>query len=145
MKAWLMMVLVLLASTLVAEPVKFILGPIVTAQQSQPGSYWLQLAALKKAPDLQQMQSRYPGLTLALHSDDRGLNRLLAGPYANYQMARQQLRSNNLKAIIRYAPGGMPTALQKMQAECATAASPGQCACCLHIRNGELVDYLPGK
>jgi len=143
------------------------LGPVVKKQQSQAGSYWIQLVAVKKAEAVDRVKKANPDLNIAYHTDNNGLKRVLAGPYATYDEADTAKRKmGKSKAFVRFikhqfqppvAQPPKPVAsasanpvksyIEREKEECAESVSQQQagehaeCVCCLHIRNNTLIRH----
>ena len=86
-----------------AASVEVALGPVVKEQQSQAGSYWVQLVAVKKAEAVDRVKKENPQLNIAFHTDKNGLIRVLAGPYANDKEADvAKSKMGKSKAFVRF-------------------------------------------
>jgi len=159
--------LVFFAQCLSAASVEVALGPVVKKQQSQEGSYWVQLVAVKKAEAVNRVKKENPQLNIAFHTDKNGLKRVLAGPYATFEEAdfakRKMGKSKAFIRFIKHNPevqkSQQPQATDQASAnpvksfieaekqECAKAATQPQtenntdCPCCLHIRNNTLIRH----
>lgn len=161
------LVLAVFSQWLSAASTEVALGSVVKKQQPQEGSYWIQLAAVKKSDAVDRFNKANPGLTIAFHTDKNGLKRVLAGPYDSYKQADSAKRKmGKAKAFVRFIKN-QPVAQKNQQSkpakndpvnpvksfidkekqECAEAATKQQsaenaeCVCCLHIRNNTLIRH----
>ena len=161
------LVLVFFSQWLSAASVQMALGPVVKQQQSQDGTYWIQLAAVKKADAVDRVKKANPRLNIAFHTDENGLKRVLAGPYASYEQADSvKKKIGKAKAFVRFiknqeeaqkvqepkppknnTENPVKAFIDQEKQECAEAATQQQsgdneaCACCLHIRNNTLIRH----
>ena len=86
-----------------AASVQVALGPVVKKQQAQSGSYWVQLAAVKQMDGVERIRKSNPGLKIAFHTDNKGLKRVLAGPYESFRQAdTARVRMGKGNAFIRF-------------------------------------------
>jgi len=163
----LFLIMVIFSQWLVAASAEVVLGPVVKQQQSLDGSYWIQLAAVKKADAVDRVKKANPDLNIAFHTDKNELKRVLAGPYATYDQADSVKRKmGKAKAFIRFiinqpvaqksqapktasddAVNPVTSFIDQQKQECARAGTQQQsaenadCVCCLHIRNNTLIRH----
>ncbi len=150
--------LALCSQWLWAASSEVLLGPVIKEQQSQDGSYWIQLAAVKKADAVDRLKKANPDLNIAFHTDNNGLKRVLAGPYESYSQAESAKRKmGKAEAFVRFIKrqaaaeaasiNPVQDFIDREKQECSEAVKqqqPGEnakCPCCLHIRNNTLIRH----
>lgn len=113
------LLLVFFSQWLSAASVEVALGPVVKQQQSQAGSYWIQLVAVNRTEAVDQVKKANPDLNIAYHTDNKGLKRVLAGPYASYEEAfsvkRKMGKSRAFVRFIKQQPQSPKNQPQKSQ------------------------------
>ncbi len=104
-------VVLLISTTVSANPTYQLPGQPVNKAQREVGSYWVQLYAISQAPNKKPtgVLSSFEQDKIIVHKGDKGFYRILLGPYTTYiqgQVAQSKAQQRGITgAFIRFTKG----------------------------------------